>query len=219
VESISLLHVSDVITPGSTIILTGELERSILTELSSEALLALQYLVKNVSLAIWITNCGVLDGKYPEKSLASGFAKTLMTEQPSLRLSCFDVDPAETTYLRSATNILDHYYRLKAGADSDAEAYLAESNGIVYISRLIPDEVENIAFERIVNPPIETQLLTDGLELDFTRVGHVESFYFRPKETNFYRNGLMTNEVLLRPSMYSLNKKVCLTSQISGGCT
>ncbi|KAH8589480.1 hypothetical protein B0O99DRAFT_692539 [Bisporella sp. PMI_857] len=205
VESVSLLHVLDVISPGSTIILTGELERSVLTELSSETLVAMQYLVKNVSLAIWITNGGILDGINPEKSLASGFAKTLMTEQPSFRLSCFDVDPSETNFVRSATNILDHYHRLTTGADPDAEANLAESNGVVYISRLIPDEVENLTFERVVNPPIEPQPLDDGLELDFTRVGHAESFYFRRKEVNLGEQCLMPNEVLLEPSLYSLN--------------
>jgi hypothetical protein len=169
----------------------------------------MQYLVKNVSLAIWITNGGILDGINPEKSLASGFAKTLMTEQPSFRLSCFDVDPSETNFVRSATNILDHYHRLTTGADPDAEANLAESNGVVYISRLIPDEIENLTFERVVNPPIEPQPLDDGLELDFTRVGHAESFYFRRKEVNLGEQCLMPNEVLLEPSLYSLNANVC----------
>jgi len=208
VESVSLLHVSDVISPGSTVILTGELEQPLLTELSPEALVAIQFLVKKVSLAIWITNCGMLDGKFPEKSLAFGFAKTLMSEQPSFRLSCFDVDPTETNVTRSAKNILDHFYRTQTTPALGAETYLAESNGLVYVSRLVPDRRENLNFERIVNPPIEAHRLTDELELDFTKVGHVESFYFKRKKTNMGEISLMSNEILLQPLMYSLSKKV-----------
>ena len=170
----SLLRVAE-IPKCSKIIVTAEMEGPLLTRMNSDELAAVQYLVKHASSAVWVTNGGLLDGFDPEKSLASGFSKTLMNEQPSFRLSCFDIDPLGTNLARSAAFILDQHISLQDEKNSEIEMYLAEKNGLVYISRFLPDDVENSTFERRTNPIVERRKFQRGssLELDFQSVGQI----------------------------------------------
>lgn len=190
--------------------MTAELECSLILEMDNDELAALQYLVKNVSSAIWVTNAGLLDGTYPKKSLASGLAKTLMTEQPSFRLSCFDIEPQGTNLTRSAALILDQELHLRDDTDSDIEMNLVEKDGLVYISRFAADDIENAELERRINPPVEKGDFLPGMELDFEQVGHIDSFYYKHKEDSEARLALQPDQVLLESQVY------CLSAIVSG---
>jgi hypothetical protein len=179
--------------------------------MNSDEIAAVQYLVKHVSSAVWVTNGGLLDGFDPEKSLASGFSKTLMSEQPSFRMSCFDINPLETNLDRSAAFIVDQHIRLQNEKMSEIEMQLAEQNGFVYISRFLPDEVENATFEQRTNYPVEPGRFQPGLslDLDFQRVGQIDSFYYKQKENDEVSLDLHPEDMLVESLAYSLNAMVC----------
>lgn len=198
----SLHDVSKTIARGSTVILAAELKRPLLSHLTNEILINIQHVVRTATTAIWVTNYGHLYGGNPNKSLAQGLAKTLMNEQPSLRLSCFDIDHEDKDLSHSANLILDQLYRLKNATDSEVDPDLLEMNGIVYIPRFVSDEVENTAFERILNPPIESGALPAGMEIDFRQVGQIDTFYYKSKENP---STMRDKDVLLKFIAYSIS--------------
>ncbi|KAG9243665.1 hypothetical protein BJ878DRAFT_509631 [Calycina marina] len=203
-KSIALSDVSKNVHLGSTAIITAELEQPLLENLTADTLAALQHITKVASSVVWVTNCGVLSGEFPEKSLALGIAKTLTTEQPSLQLCCFDVDPSQPNYTRSASNIAKCWESILR-AEETMEKSLAEKDGVVYVSRLVLDDVKNATFEKSLNHPIELQALAGDMELDFTRVGQVESFYFKPKPDEENQRQLNIHELCVEPSAYSVS--------------
>lgn len=206
-----MLEAGTAIAHGANVIFAIELESPVFAQLSQVNLEALKVLLKNTSTGIWVTNSGLLDGANPAKSLTSGLAKTLMTEQPSLQMSCFDIDPSEENLARSADHILDQYFRLKKDDASNVELNLVEKNGLVHISRFVPDERQNEEFERILNAPIEKGNFDKGLELDFQQVGKVGSFYCKRSVDCSNARSLGSKEVLLYSHMYSLTSQVTLT--------
>lgn len=210
-----LLGVSEVIPKESKLIVTVEMDLPVLTNIDPDELSGLQYLVKNASSAVWVTNSGLLDGVNPETSLSFGLAKTLSNEQPSFRMSCFDIEPQgteqqSTGLTRSATFAIDQHIRMQ-DEKTEAETYLVEKNGIVYISRFLPDAVENAKFERIINPPLEPRKFYSNatLELDFRRVGQIESFYFKQTHGSETNLSIAPEEILVEPLAYSLGTMVC----------
>jgi hypothetical protein len=206
---VSLLRVAE-IPQRSKIIVTAEMEGPLLTRMNSDELAAVQYLVKHASSAVWVTNGGLYDGIDPEMSLASGFAKTLMNEQPSFRLSCFDIDPLETNLARSAAFILDQHMRHQDEKNSEIEMYLAEKRGLVYISRFLPDDVENSTFERRTNPIAEPGKFqrSSSLELDFQTVGQIDSFYYKQKGGDGVSVNLHPEDMFVEALGYSLSAMV-----------
>ncbi|KAH8807730.1 fatty acid synthase [Xylogone sp. PMI_703] len=205
VFTVPLLGVANAVPPGSKLIVTAEINDPLLYQMGEDELVAIHYLFKQMSTAVWITNGGLLDGFEPAKSLASGFAKILMNEQPSFRISCFDVEPQGKDLARSATFIVDQHVRLQEEKASEVEMHLVEKDGLVYISRFLPDGIENEAFERKINPPVEIGKFhpSPSLELDFQHVGKIDSFYYKWKNKD--ETNLGPEDVLVAPLAYSLS--------------
>jgi hypothetical protein len=208
--SVSLLHVKEVIPTDSNIIMMAELEGLCLSRMNEEELTALQYLVKKVSSFIWVTNGGLLDGSQPEKSLASGLAKTLMNEQLSLRMTCFDIEPQETNFFKSAIFIIDQHLRLQNEERSEVEMDLVQKNGLIYISRFVRDNTQNDLFQKMMNPPVVKGLFGaySPTQLDFQLVGQIDSFYYKQKGGDGTSLTPQPNEILLEPQAYSLSVMV-----------
>jgi len=88
--------------------------------------------------------------------------------------------------------------------------YLAEKNGLVYISRFLPDDVENSTFERRTNPIVERRKFQRGssLELDFQSVGQIDSFYYKQKGGDEVSANLQPKDMFVEASGYSLSAMV-----------
>lgn len=209
---VPLLMSAEIIPAGSNVILVAELEVALLTNLDRNILAGLQSLTKLASTILWVTNAGVMEGNFPEKTLAAGLAKSLMAEQPSLRLCCFDIEPSEIELPRSALLILEESLCLSRDMErsADVELHLAGKNGIVYISRFITDNRENTKFDETLQPPILKGRLSPRLALDFLKVGQIDSFYYKEKEKQGSSN-LAPDQVVLHPRMYALTSLVRVT--------
>lgn len=208
---VPLLISAKIIPAGSNVILLAELEVSLLTSLDRDILTVLQSLLKLASTILWVTNAGLMEGNFPVKTLAAGLAKSLMTEQPSLRLCCFDIEPSEIEMSRSAFLILDESLCLSMERSADVELHLAAKKGVVYIPRFIADNRENTKFDETLKPPILQGRFSPALALNFLKIGQMDSFYYKKKEMQNSSN-LGPDQVLLYPRMYALTSLVCVTS-------
>lgn len=188
-----------------------EIETPLLSRMTDEDLGAIKALIMKSSSCIWVTAGGFLSGKSPERSLVSGLAKSLMTEQPTFQLSTFDIDPDQESFTRSADLIVQHELDLRDQSADLGDTDLIEKDGIVYISRYVVDEEGNHQFEKRNRPSPVSSLLKPGLDLNFLRVGQIESYYFKQKPTE--ELALFAGQVLVECRSFSLTKTVRISPQ------
>ncbi|KFY28750.1 hypothetical protein V491_00304 [Pseudogymnoascus sp. VKM F-3775] len=204
-RAILLTDLSSKVPKGSRALMLAELEGPLLAEMTPEEMDAVRALFKTVSSVVWVTNGGLLQGKSPKHSLVFGIAKSIMTEQPSIRISSVDLDPDQPDYITSANLIVQHELKFREDEDRVLDTELIEYKGMVYISRYIVDPIENQAFTRQLQPSPEMRQISDNLELTFRQVGRIESFYFKEKPSVITH--LKDGELLLRPTVYSIGKR------------
>ena len=205
IKVVSLQQIADAIPKGSHVVMAAELEGPLLANMTTEEMKAVQILFKSASSLIWVTNGGLLQGKSPKHAMMCGIAKSIMTEQPSIRISSVDVDPDETDYAWSASVIIQHEINLRADVDRILDTQLILHKDVVYISLFILDSVENDAFRRQLEPIPEVRPLADDLELSFLHVGRVDSFYFKGSSSG--SRSLPRDELLLKPLTYGLSRR------------
>ncbi|KAF5869444.1 putative polyketide synthase protein [Botrytis fragariae] len=121
-----------------------ELERPLFLEINPSEWTGLQNYFKQATSVLWVTSGNLLEGKNPEFAMISGLARGLKVEDASLKLVMLDVDRAlDPTESKDLDLLLSHEDRIsnKTGLHGDVE--FRQKNGIVYISRVVPDEVLN----------------------------------------------------------------------------
>jgi hypothetical protein len=133
-----------------------ELEGPLFARVTYQDMDAIKYLLKTTSSTIWLTNGGLLKGKKPEHSLIFGIAKSIMTEQLSIRISSIDLAPDERNHSRSAEIILQHELSFREDHGRVLDTEFIEHNGVVRLSRYVLDPVENRDFARQLKPSPET---------------------------------------------------------------
>ncbi|KAI1123051.1 putative polyketide synthase [Nemania abortiva] len=123
-----------------------ELEHELLATVSQPALKGLQAVTNVARYVLWLTGANALQESNPNLALSNGLSRAVMLEQPLLHFSVFDIGSVENMLSMQLTceNILSvlHscFYR------EDAEFIQAE--GLIYISRLVPDSQFNITLRR-----------------------------------------------------------------------
>lgn len=203
---VSLYSLPEQLPPRARVIMLVETENPLLSGMSNEGLTAIKALIAKASSCIWVTAGGLLNGTAPEQALVSGLAKSIMTEQPTLQISTFDIDTNQESYARSADLILRHELELRDKAADSADTELIERNGVVYISRYIVDEESNDQFARQTKPSSEARPLRPGLSLSFLQVGQVESYYFEGKPAKELT--VPSDHVLIESQSFSMTKTV-----------
>ncbi|GAB7354585.1 hypothetical protein MBLNU459_g5031t3 [Dothideomycetes sp. NU459] len=205
-ERVHLLELHERISKGARVLMLAELEAPLLSHMSSDEMAALKYLVLNASCAIWLTSCGLLTGDRPECSLIFGLAKSIITEQPSFRISTVDID--EKDLARSARFIMDHELRLRKDVTMKLDTELIEKDGLVYVSRLIADYAANDHLTDQTSIQPKESRLHEGLSLDFLNVGQTDSFYFSKSPVDCTSPPL--SHVSVRNHAFSLTKTASL---------
>ena len=205
-RTIPLSQIESQISKGARTIMCAELEAPLLSRLTEADMKSLQMYTLLASSALWLTAGGVMTGASPEQSLVFGLSKSIMREQPSFTLSTFDVDPGERNHVRSAELIVEHEIHLHEHPDDQLDTELVEKDGVVHISRYIPDDVQNESFRRQFDAkPLPATWRAD-LVLDFTKVGHVETFFFKEKTEAHVE--VPEGHVLLEARAFAVDKEV-----------
>jgi acyl transferase domain-containing protein/NADPH:quinone reductase-like Zn-dependent oxidoreductase/NADP-dependent 3-hydroxy acid dehydrogenase YdfG len=149
--------------PRSTIIMTVELEQPILTNMSSQELLSLQKITDAASQLLWITGGNLIESKNPELSTALGLSRSVMSGNPAIRFVVLDIDKPRDDIDHTISNI---EAVLLASSTNGSDYEYLQKDGVLHVSRLIPDKSSNDTFEQ--------KKLSRSKHIALKDAGHVE---------------------------------------------
>ncbi|KAL2867458.1 type I polyketide synthase [Aspergillus lucknowensis] len=131
------------ITSKSLVISTIELSRPVLSTLTGAEMEYIKRITDNALSLLWLTGGGNLDGTHPDFALMSGLSRALMLEQPSLKITMLDLDVVAPTS-QTMQNIATVLRQSVESSRPDFE--YVQKNGLLHISRMLPEEVMNRTF-------------------------------------------------------------------------
>ncbi|KAI3327074.1 reducing type I polyketide synthase [Xylariaceae sp. AK1471] len=182
-SSWNIFSVTDVqaIPPGSKVLIVDELWTSVLTNLDQPQWATLQCLVDRQCHVLWVTTGAQMVITNPETALISGLFRTIRNETPFLTLINLDVEsPVRDTTVQAIEKCLGLLESTDNKTTIDSE--FAERDGILNISRILPDSSLNRATEEeVVGKPLEMMPLktTQGtIKLRAERVGNLDSLQY-----------------------------------------
>ena len=122
-----------------------EVEKPLLSTMTEDDMVRLKLLTENASKLVWATGGGFLNVSRPDFAVASGLARAVMIEQPSLSFCTFDFDPSDVESLETARN-LSAVLQQPKNVVSDYE--FVQHKGMVHVSRFVPDDESNQTFRQ-----------------------------------------------------------------------
>ena len=165
------------IRPKSAVVITVELEDPLLVNLSPEQLGYVQKVTDNASTLLWVTGGNLIASQKPEHSAVFGLSRTVMAEQPSLRFFIVDLD---TITERLDLTVLNLISVLGASSIQDTDHEYLQKDGILHISRFIPDEAANDTFRSKKAADATITRFTDAqcYELSIKEPGQFDTLHF-----------------------------------------
>jgi hypothetical protein len=134
---------ASMITPKTLVISTIELTRPVLSTLTGEEMQYVKLVTDNALSLLWLTGGDNMEGTRPDFALMSGLSRALMLEQPSLQITMLDLDVVEPS-LQTLQNISTV---LRGSVESSSPDFeYVQRNGLLHISRMLPEEEMNRAF-------------------------------------------------------------------------
>ncbi|MCJ1261266.1 hypothetical protein MMC22_001130 [Lobaria immixta] len=186
---------------GAHVVLLADFEGPLLATLEEKELAAIQNITSTTSLLLWVSCGGLLMGKMPEYAMTIGLARSVASEQSSLDLTVLDFD-LENTSSERVINIITNIAQRQSASSQSRESEYYVSNGLIYISRLMPnvDLNRRYAFdkEETKSAPFES-----GVPL----IGKIQSgkIVFQPDV--FEEHDLEPEHVEVRVSVAGVNKE------------
>lgn len=170
------------VAPRSKILVLDELETPILSQPDGRQFEALKYLVKIECDILWVTAGGQMQVTDPTKAAASGLLRVIRNEVPSLRLINLDVESVSSS---SALSAIDRCLRLLCASrirKTQIDSEFVERKGIIYISRILPDELVNAAKEEQVSgrpaEMVNLHAAPNCIRLKAERIGNIDSLHY-----------------------------------------
>ncbi|KAL9598452.1 MAG: hypothetical protein Q9219_004488 [cf. Caloplaca sp. 3 TL-2023] len=159
--------------PGTTVVCTVELYDSILTTLSESQMSSMKVMTDNASHILWIHGGGNIHATRPDLAMVTGFSRSLVLEQPSLRFFTYDLGDPEADTALSITNIIATIDDLH---DSDClECEVGEEKGVPYFQRFVPEEGLNSTFRQKFGNTAAEKTLCDAKPARLT-IGNLGQF-------------------------------------------
>lgn len=198
-ETISLEEYHD--RTGEHIIMLADLEGHLLATLEEKELAALRDLTTTASSILWVTGGGLMAGKIPEFGMAAGLARSITSEQASLDLTTLDFD-METTSNTDMVDVIMTSLQRQCSKVKTRESEYCVSNGLVFISRLVPNDDLNraYAFDKQQTESIH-------FDSDARLVGKVQSGKIVFEADEGTGRPLETNQVEVKVALCGLNKE------------
>lgn len=135
-----------VFTPVTTIVCTVELYEPMLTTLSETEMSSMKIMTDNAAFILWIHGGGNINATRPDLAMITGFSRSLVLEQPSLRFFTYDIENPDQDIQASVTNILASIDDLHDEDHNDLE--VVQKNRTPYIQRFVPEEGLNNTFRQ-----------------------------------------------------------------------
>lgn len=143
VRSVSLASCE--VTKDDRVVMVTDLEAPLLSTLSEAELDGLHHITTTTSSLLWITAGGLLTGKRPEHGMTAGLARSLTSENASLKLTTIDFD-LDTTTSADVVRLTVAALQRQAGAAAIHESEYYVDKGVVHVSRLTPNQDLNQAY-------------------------------------------------------------------------
>lgn len=139
---------------GEHVIMLADFEGPLLATLEEKELAAIQEITSAASNLLWVSCGGLLTGKLPEYAMTVGLARSVSSEQNSLDFTFLDFDLENTSNGRVLNIITTTAQRQRMKLESCESDYYV-SNGLVYITRLAPnDDINRLhAFDKEETTP------------------------------------------------------------------
>ncbi|KAJ2996419.1 hypothetical protein NUW58_g976 [Xylaria curta] len=190
------------VLPGITIFNLCELYSPLLNRINDQEMKRVKMMTDNAACLVWVTGGNIIRGCKPDLALAAGLARAVGMEQPSLKFYTYDVDAPDTHVdltARYILSILD-----QQGPKTDME--FAQRDGIVHVSRLVPDDDLNALFRNKQGLETTTLSLKEAkhVQLSIRRPGQFDSVFFRQQEASLC---LSPDKVRIKVASASINAK------------
>lgn len=164
--------------PGALIIATVELETPLFKGATGTDIARVKVLLERASTIIWVTGGGLLQGKRPDFALFAGLSRAVALEQPSLKVLSFDIDDFVSDRNMVADNIVSVLDQSLHDPAPDYE--FIHHNGMIYVSRFMPDEKMNREFNQSEKAAKITMTWKQAghCQLAIERVGQLDTLHF-----------------------------------------
>ena len=164
-----------------TVLIVDEVCTSTMNALDDRQWQVIQHLIQKECRILWVTSGGQLNVTDPTKAAINGFFRVLRAEEPLLRLITLDVEQPEaptTAVGVDACLTLIHEDQAKKQIESE----FVERNGVLHVSRVIPDPtLTSLQSDELSSLPTEVLDLhahPNCVRLRAERLGNVDSIHF-----------------------------------------
>jgi NADPH:quinone reductase-like Zn-dependent oxidoreductase len=193
-------------------IVLADLYESVLDNMDADTYQALQDIVANSQLVLWVTAGGVQPARNPHAGIVVGLGRVIRAENQGFRFVTLDLSgdlstQTETELSAAATRIRDMAIHIITTQGSTAiENEYAEVDGLVNIARLVP-AAKPTSFLSQISRTEEPKPLEFGsepaLKLDIKTQGMLGSLYFHPDAT--HEQELQPSEIEIEVRATGLN--------------
>lgn len=195
---------------GGVCICLIDMYGSVLKELTEYQWLALKNILSSACNVLWVTQGGSMSVRSPEAGLISGIARAARSENAALRLVTIDIDPAQTSFdrtARSILSILDKVFRFCAAQTPSMDMEFVERDGRVYVPRVVEDyQLQRHLTAGTTEPETQAQPFiqrTRPLHLKVATPGLLDSLRFVEDTTALAPPA--PNQLKMLPKCYGVN--------------
>lgn len=191
---------------GAIIYSLLEAERPLLSSLADDDMTRLKLLTDRASKIAWATAGSFLSQARPDFALASGLARAIMIEQPSLAFCTLDIEQGEIGSTQTALNL---YWTLHQPRAAPTDYEFIQSSGLIWVSRFVPDESLNQAFRRRQGNETMFMSLAEAKpsSLTMTTAGQFDTIEFKKQTSTPGSSGLQPGLVEVEVQAIGLNAK------------
>jgi len=191
----------EIISSGATLFNLCEVKTPLLSTTTNEKMRGVKLMTNNAKTLIWVTSDNTLHANRPEFALATGMSRAVTLEQPSLKFYTYDIDKPERDVHVTAKYLVSTLHQ-QSGTD-DRE--FVQQNGVVHVSRFVPDDGLNEKFRakqglKIMPMPLEEAGL---VRLHIDHAGQFDILFFKQQETI----AIGSDEVRIKVAFVGLNAK------------
>lgn len=169
--------------PKSTVLVLDEISSPVLADIQGrdDQWHGIQHLVNLNCKMLWVTSGSQFKVKNPNSALVHGFARVIRAENPSLVLLTLDIEAGSSANAPTAIDRLLKATRL-AEPKTLIENEFAERSGIIYISRVLPnDDINQAEQSDTSGGQLQVRSLHDSstcIRLQCERLGTMDSLQF-----------------------------------------
>ncbi|RFU27489.1 hypothetical protein B7463_g8851, partial [Scytalidium lignicola] len=178
IPRLSMNEISSQTIPSKSIVFSLlEVETPLLSGCNDYEMEKVKIITDNASKIIWVTGGNLLKAKDPRFGLVNGLSRALMMEQPSLTFFTFDIDNVNVEPYSTANNILSTLSANQCCTDYE----FIQQEGVVHVSRFVPDDGLNSAFRQKQGDEILNISLEEAkpAQLSISEAGNFDSIHFK----------------------------------------